>query len=46
MDKETKNFVQILPAVWTARKGNRKEEVVERKLWSAENIKKTMKWGR
>ena len=46
MDKETKNFVQILLAVWKARKGNRKEEIVERKLWSAENIKKPMKWGR
>ena len=45
VDKETKNYVQILPAVWKAGKRelevnniSPEEEVVERKLWSAEKI--------
>jgi len=45
VDKETKNYVQILLAVWKAEKRepevnniSPEEEVVERKLWSAEKI--------
>ena len=45
MDKETKNYVQVLPAVWKAERREPEvnnispvEEVLERKLWSAEKI--------
>ena len=45
VDKETKNYVQVLPAVWKAERKEPEvnnispvEEVLERKLWSAEKI--------
>ena len=45
MDKETKNYVQVLLAVWKAERREPEvnnispvEEVLERKLWSAEKI--------
>ena len=45
VDKETKKYAQILPAVWKAEKRelevnniNTAEEVVERKLWAAEKV--------
>ena len=45
VDKETKNYVQVLPAVWKAERREPEvnsispvEEVLERKLWSAEKI--------
>ena len=45
VDKETKNYVQVLPAVWKAERREPEvnsisavEEVLERKLWSAEKV--------
>jgi len=45
VDKETKNYVQVLPAVWKAERREPAvnsispvEEVLERKLWSPEKI--------
>ena len=45
VDKETKNYVQVIPAVWKAERKepevnsvNQVEEVLEKKLWSAEKI--------
>ena len=45
VDKETKKYAQILPAVWKAEKRELEvnnistaEEVVERKLWAAEKV--------
>jgi len=45
VDKEAKNYVQVLLAVWKAERGEPEvnnispvEEVLERKLWSAEKI--------
>ena len=45
VDKETKKYVQVIPAVWKAERKepevnsvNQVEEVLERKLWSAEKI--------
>jgi len=45
VDKEAKNYVQVLPSVWKAERRepevnnvSQVEEVLERKLWSAEKI--------
>ena len=45
VDKETKKYAQILPAVWKAERREPEvnnistaEEVVERKLWAAEKV--------
>ena len=45
VDKETKNYVEVIPAVWKAERKepevnsvNHVEEVVERKLWYAGKI--------
>ena len=45
VDKETKSYVQVLPAVWKAEKRELEvnnfspvKEVLERKLWSAEKV--------
>ena len=45
VNKETKKYVQVIPAVWKAERKepevnsiNQVEKVLERKLWSAEKI--------
>ena len=45
VDKETKKYAQVIPTVWKAERRepevnnlSNMEEVVERKLWSAEKV--------